>query len=108
MISNAEAEATAIAGPPPPSVRPWEYSRIPPLVKETIDEYVRIGQPVGSFTEAVLSNDLCAAIARADQMSMPAIPAIVGYIYNECPSGCWGSQDKVDEWIRNRGMEGVG
>ena len=100
IIGKEEMEANLMAGPAPRMARPWEYSKIPALVRETIDEYVRIGRPVGGFVDSVLCNDLTGALARADICSMPAIPAICGYVYNECPSRCWGSREMVDAWMQ--------
>jgi hypothetical protein len=47
---------------------------------------------------ACLTNDLTGAVSRADFDSLQAIPAIVSYLYNEVPSVCWGSKEKVKAW----------
>ncbi len=78
---------------------PHEYHLIPPGVREAIDSFVRDGYSPGSFTRAMLENNLFEAIGRADYDSMAALPAICGYVYNEVPSLCWGSPEKVQAWI---------
>ena len=75
---------------------------IEPRFKESIDAYVDTGRPTGGFLEAVLSNNLFEAIGRADGRALDNLPHIVCYIYNETPSGCNGSNSKVNEWIRLR------
>jgi hypothetical protein len=67
--------------------------------KESIDAYVAIGRPVGSFLEAVISNDLSGAIGRADVGALENIPHIVAYLYNDVPGNAWGSKMKYQEWI---------
>ena len=73
-------------------------NRIVPAIKEAIDAWVAMGRPVGDFLQAVLCNDLCQAFGRADDHNYLNLDAIVGYLYNECPSPCWGSRDKYKAW----------
>jgi len=53
-----------------------------------------------SFLKAVLCNDLKGSFASADTDNRLNIFEIVSYIYNEFPSGCWGSDVKVNDWIK--------
>lgn len=53
----------------------------------------------GQFLQAVLSNDLCDACGRADDENMANLPAFAAYLYNEAPSACWGSPEKVAAWV---------
>ena len=71
---------------------------IEPRFKESIDAWVKDGRPTGGFLEAVLRNDLKEAIGRADSNALDNIPHIVSYLYNDCPSGCWGSNSNYTEW----------
>lgn len=75
---------------------------IEPRFRESIDAYVSTGRPTGGFLEAVLSNDLMEALGRADSGAIDNLPHIVAYVYNEAPSGCWGSRERVREWIKAR------
>jgi len=72
---------------------------IEPRFKESIDAYVATGRPTGGFLKAILSNDLTGAIARADEDALDNIPHIVAYLYNEVLADCWGSPERVREWI---------
>ena len=74
------------------------YDLIQPHIRIAIDAWAETGCPVGHFLTAVLSNNLIDAVGQADEMNLRALPAIVAYIYNEIPSGCWGSPEKVKEW----------
>jgi len=66
-----------------------------PLGLETHDHK----RPVGDFLTAVLHNNLTEAVARADDENIKNLPAFVGYLYNEAPSLCWGSKERVAEWL---------
>jgi hypothetical protein len=74
------------------------YAHIRPQIREALDQWAEQGRPVGHFLTAVLSNDLFRAIGYADDENLSAISAIVAYVYNELPSGCWGSPRKVESW----------
>jgi len=49
---------------------------------------------------AVLENRLAESIQRADDISLRALPEIVKYCQEEIPTECWGSRNRVHEWIR--------
>ena len=83
-----------------------DSSLIEPRFREAIDAYVANGRPTGGFLEAVLSNDLVSAFARADSSAVANLPHILDYLYNEVPAVCWGSRERVAEWIKAR-MRGV-
>lgn len=72
---------------------------LPDETKDSIDRYVKHGIPTGGFLEACIENDLSEAVARADFKNMRALPAIVAYLYNECPCNCWGRAGVFGEWI---------
>jgi hypothetical protein len=80
-----------------------------PMVREdtldTIDRYVTDGIPTGSFCEAVLSNNLMESFGRADLGNRVALFEICSYIYNETPSACHGSPEKVSAWLRMKAEE---
>ena len=75
---------------------------VPEDIIESIDRYVEHGVPTGGFLEAVICNDLREACGRADQDNLRIIPAIVGYLYNHCPSTCWGRAYSFDNWITEK------
>jgi hypothetical protein len=72
---------------------------IPRRTQDAIDAYVAHGVPPGGFLYAVLTNDLFGATGRADQENRAALLDICRYVYNEIPSACWGSTEKMLAWI---------
>ncbi len=80
---------------------------LPPMVKETLDEYVKNRRPTGDFLRCVLSNDLFGAIGRADEISIRFIREICSYIYCKIPSCCWGSDKKYYQWIDKSSDEAI-
>ena len=72
---------------------------IPRRTKEAIDRYVQQHLLPGGFLEAVLSNNLMDAVCRADSENLEALVEICKYIYNEIPSKCHGSPEKVKAWV---------
>ena len=67
---------------------------------DSLRKYINFGCPVGDFLTAVLENNLSEACGRADDDNIENLPAYVAFIYNEAPSPCWGSSDKVRAWIK--------
>jgi hypothetical protein len=67
--------------------------------KEALDRYVKTGRPTGGFLQSVLENDLVSTIGKADLNAMANLKDIVSYCYNELPSMCWGSKEKVKNWF---------
>ena len=77
-----------------------DYDPIPESTRETIDNWVAKGWLPGGFVTAVLQNDLQGAVGRADHHNIAALHSIVAYVYNECPSTCWGSAEKMQAWAK--------
>lgn len=78
----------------------WNYELIPTLVMEALIEYRDTGRPVGSFTQAVLSNNLYEACKRGDEQSLAALPTIVAWIANYMPASAWGTPGSYMTWLR--------
>ena len=76
-------------------------------IKDTLELYVNDRCPTGGFLYAVLSNDLTEACAHADMRNLRQLPEIVTYIYNNLPSICWGSPEKVESWLSGTEMENI-
>ena len=66
---------------------------------DSLRGYVDHGIPTGDFLEAVLSNDLFAAIGRADDSTLANLQGICRYVYHDIPAPCWGSPAKVNAWL---------
>ena len=74
---------------------------VPQYMHTAIRQYVLDHQRPGDFLVAVLSNDLFQAVEKADTANSKALREWVTLVYNYCPSDCWGSPTKVEEWIKH-------
>ena len=72
---------------------------IPDRMMPGITRYIEKGIKPGKFLQAVICNDLHAALSHADDENFTNIPAFVSYFYNKAPSSCWGSKEAMDQWI---------
>lgn len=75
------------------------YRDIRPEIIESLWMYVVNRIETGGFLRAVLSNDLKEAAGRGDHINVRMLNEIVTYIYMELPSRCWGSPEKVAQWL---------
>ena len=67
--------------------------------KESLDLYVSHRYQPGGFLIAVLENNLMQAMGRADEENRRDIFEIASYVYNDMPSACHGSPEKVRAWL---------
>ncbi len=72
---------------------------IPRYMLDPLLRYIEHGEPPGDFLTAVICNDLFKACGRADDFNLANLPAYTAYLYNEAPSECWGSKEKMQAWI---------
>lgn len=72
---------------------------IPPHMRAALLRYTKDHIEPGSFLRAVLENNLKEAVARADGINRHRLIDYVTYLYNEAPSACWGSPEKVQAWL---------
>lgn len=72
---------------------------MPEITADAIKAYIVDHRKPHEFLRSVLSNNLLRAVTNADDEETAALPAIVIYIYNEVPSGAWGTPEKVEAWI---------
>ena len=82
-----------------------EYG-IPEYMRQSLEDYKNKGMPVGHFLTAVLENNLVESITRADNNNIDHLPAYAHYMYWHLPSGAWGSKEKVNNWIKRKGLIG--
>ena len=75
------------------------WALIPPHMHEGITGYVEEHRPPGSFLRAALSNDFLTAALRADEENRAALAGWAMFLYNYVPANCWGSPERVSEWI---------
>jgi hypothetical protein len=74
---------------------------VPAHLREGLVEHVLHGRPVGSFLTACLRGDLLEAVScAASDVTFADLRAIMKWLYNEAPGGCWGTSAKVLEWAQ--------
>jgi len=74
------------------------YEDVPAHILEALDRYAQTGGHLGSFLEAVITNDLFRAVGHADPDSMQVLKKIVTYVCCQMPLGCRGSKVIVKAW----------
>lgn len=83
-----------------------DYDPIPDHLREGLRQYIQHGHVPGSFLEAVITNDLFAAVGHADELSLLFLVLLVKWFYNDAPGGCCGSKDIMAAWSAHGGLEG--
>lgn len=78
----------------------WDGLVMPEHLTASLQRYAEQRIETGRFLRAVLENDLSEAVCRADHFNFPLLPVIVRYVYNELPAPCWGSKEKVSDWLK--------
>jgi len=78
-----------------------DYEKIPLTTIESLHQYIDHHLPVGGFLSSVLSNNLVDAFARADSNNQSALLELITYCHWEIPSQCWGSEEKVRNWLNH-------
>lgn len=76
-------------------------SSIPEHMKDAIRRYILRGYPPGDFLRCVFSNDLMGAAGRADYTNQYLLFEYCKLLYNYVPTSCYGSQEKVDQWVQH-------
>ena len=70
------------------------YHAIPATTLSTLYRYVEHHIPPGGFLQAVLENDLKAAVARADLHNRAALVALTIFCANHVPMSSCGSPER--------------
>ena len=76
-----------------------DYSFLPEHMQDGAREYVELGRSPGDFLHAVLCNNLVEAYGRADTTNTECMHDWACWLFNEAPSACWGSPEKVKAWL---------
>ena len=71
---------------------------------KSITNYVMHGVPLSSFFTHVFQNDFVQAVVRADQFNSTQLLTYAQMLWNSVPTLCWGSPERVQEWIRKGGV----
>jgi hypothetical protein len=85
--------------------RSWEL--VPDGLRYGLYLWVKEGQVPGQFLSAVLANNLSGAIAHGDADNARILSQYVRFLYNWCPSSCWGSKEKMQGWAALGGIDGA-
>ena len=88
-----------------------DYYKLPLGARDSMKQYIEVGQPPGAFMRAVLSNDLVGAFMYCDDINRYAMWEYANFLYNELPARShpnspWGSEEKVNAWIDRGGVAG--
>jgi hypothetical protein len=78
-----------------------EYHEVPSHLRSGLVAYLTERRPVGSFLTAVLSNDLLAAVQRADADSWAGLGSVMRFLIFVAPSTAWGSEANVARWLED-------
>jgi hypothetical protein len=81
------------------------YEMLPEHCRDGMKLYIEHGIPPGSFLMAVLENNLVEAFGRADDVNINRLYDYASFLYNQAPSGCWGSKEKVSKWMETKWKE---
>jgi hypothetical protein len=83
------------------------YNRLPCHMRSSMKNYIEHRILPGQFLCAVLENNLCRAVGHADVINITKLKDFVEFLYNDAPSECWGSRERVRSWIE-RNATGAG
>ncbi len=92
---------------PPGRYEDTRYDMLPEHMQAGARRWVEEGVLTGDFLTHLLLNDLTGAFHHADAENAQAMQTWVRWLWNEAPSACWGSQQKIDQWRRRGGGKGV-
>ncbi len=80
---------------------------VPDRMMGGIRRYIEHGIKPGDFLVAVITNNLLDSVTLSDDENLVNLPAFVHYFYNEAPAICWGSKEKMDNWVKAKHEERV-
>ncbi len=97
-IGRASLAREIIAALDEPGPAMIDESRIPPMIRKTLDDYRDHHLRPGSGIRAVLSNQLAHAFSFCDEQTCSAMRAILAYV-DTFPRDSWGSPEVVSRWL---------
>lgn len=80
------------------------WNLIPAHMIGIVRRYIEHGVEPGNFLEAMLTNDLRGACYYADTTNRHAIFNYVMFFHNYAPSECWGSKQRFEAWMKQKGL----
>ena len=83
------------------------WNLIPDYMQGGVRRWIEDGIAPGHFLTAVLCNDLKEACGRADDENRVRLHDYVSFFYSYAPTGCWGSPDRFNDWMKAGGINGL-
>jgi len=83
------------------------YEMLPAHMRPGVKRYIEEGSPLGGFLTAVFSDRLIKSFELADDTNRLHMHDWAKFLWNHCPSDCWGSLKKVEAWIDDGGLRGI-
>ena len=76
---------------------------VPEHIKGAIDRYVNHRTRPGDFTLQILQDNFTGAVLRAaPDITLKDLYAIALHCIWKLPEECWGSEQKVEAWLRSQ------
>lgn len=85
-----------------------DYSGLPDALRYGAQQYIEAHHPPGDFLQAVICNNLTEALGRADDGNRARLFEIVQWWHNEAPAACWGSPERMRDWVAASGQHMTG
>ena len=80
------------------------YEKLPEHCRDGMRLYIERGVIPGKFLTPVLCNNLVDAYGQADDINTARMRDYAEFLYNDAPSECWGSKEKVIAWSKAGGL----
>lgn len=91
-----------------PLMKDVRYDMLPSKMQTIARRWVEDGGPVYSgLLRAVLANDFVEFFAQADLENRDAGNTWAKWVYNECPSAAWKTEENIEAWAKGGGFKGV-
>lgn len=85
----------------------YEVETLPPHMWSSLYRYICKGIPMGGFGAALMSDKLVEAFCCADEDNLRAMGAWASWLRSYCPCGAWGSEERMQAWIADGGLDGI-
>lgn len=95
------------------SIAYWESSIdhfdrfIPQHMVKGVKLYVINGVKMGEFGDRIFRNDFMGAATYADPINFKHLDNWARFMVNALPHMCYGSSEKVDQWLKDGGLIGI-
>ena len=80
------------------------YTLLPEHIRGGTQRWIEHGVPPGDFLIAVICNQLKQSFMWADDINRFRMFDIVSFFYNEAPSECHGSEERMKKWQERGGL----